>query len=210
MLCSPGFLSIDSPDFDNPNLNYNLAVDMNLNNNEAFIIPSHGLYPDYTYKELTEISDLVVMGQFIYFDEARWSTSDGKQPNGVKITKAIDGDGYEYIDFVLDIGDETIYTDSVFQINEYFKGKTDSEKIVIRLFSGTVDMLQAVEHEGLNADDYKENKPIVFYLEQSKNKTEDGLNYYVIVTPKGALSVEDNILINSYGEKLTFEEIKSF
>ncbi|MDR2945062.1 MAG: hypothetical protein LBU81_08330 [Methanosarcinales archaeon] len=198
IICSLGFFTADD-----------LSSDSNFNGSEIFPIPSEeGLYPEYTYKELTEISDLIVMGQFISFEEAKWTTSDGKQPDGVKITKNVDSEGYEYIDFILDTS-ESIYTDSVFQINEYFKGKADSDKIVIRFYSGIVGMLQAGDNKGLNADEYTENKPVVFYLTKSESKTEDGINYYVIVTPKGALSVEGNALVNPYGEKITFEEIKS-
>jgi len=170
------------------------------------------IYAAYPYDEMTERSDLVVMGHFISFEEAKWSTHDGKLPSGVKITPFTDEDGNEYFEVVLNVGDDMIYTDSTFKINEYFKGETDSDKIIIRFFSGTVDMvppIPAITTKGLRATDYKENTPIVFYLERS-GTTKEGLSYYTIVTPRGALFVDGNILTNFDGEKLTLEEAKSY
>ncbi|MCL2863785.1 MAG: hypothetical protein FWE54_06915 [Methanimicrococcus sp.] len=231
LLCGTGCISADNTNDDNTNADNTNADNTNADNTNAdntnadntenenqnnnsneirtvFVpIPeSPASYPYYTYEELTEKSDLVVMGHFVSFDKARWSTPDGKMPSGSKVTTIIDEDGNEYYEVRLNIVDEVIYTDSAFLIDEHIKGKTDSDTIIVRFFSGEVEISSA-RGKGLNAKDYEVDEPVILYLEHQKNGDE---SYYTILTPRGALFVDGNILTNVYDEKTTLESVKSY
>ena len=119
-------------------------------------------YPLYTQKELRKNSDLVISGKVLSISESKWSASDGQQPK-----------------------DEDIYTDVDVQIDAIYKGKLNSEKIIVRLPSGTVEELTMANQGGLDVRNYNEGDEVFLFLNYVDGNETDGL--YYLSTPQCAL-----------------------
>ncbi|MDR2944284.1 MAG: hypothetical protein LBU81_04280 [Methanosarcinales archaeon] len=164
----------------------------------------HNLYPYLTYDELMECSDIIVSGQVVSISESKWSTPDGKQPDGVIITEKVDENGEPCIDFLIDLKEnEFIYTDIIFKVNTIYMGDLKENEIVVRFLTGTVDNLRMSDESGLDIQNYKEGGNYLFFL--SNHRTYGGEkipNCYSINTPRGALiNTNPENFINFDGEK---------
>lgn len=159
-------------------------------------ISSHGTYPYYTYEELTEKSDLIVVGSIIQKEKAKWSTKDGKQPDGIQIKESINEHGDKVFDYYVNISEgETIYTDMVFLVETAYKGELTSKEIIIRSFGGTVGSFQM--DDLLNPDDFNEKEKMMLYLVKDDGSTKDiGAEHYVVL-PGGKPTSEDNVFIKN-------------
>jgi len=175
------------------------ALNIGFNNSNSFDATSHellihNLYPYYTYDELMEYSDIVVSGQISSISESKWSTLDGKQPEGIVIKERIDENGEPCTDYIINLKeDEFIYTDVVLKVNSIYKGEIKEDEIIVRLLSGTVNGMRISENPGLDIKGYDEKGNYLFFL--SKHKTYDGeeiSNCYSINTPRGALIKQTN------------------
>ena len=145
---------------------------------------SRGIYPYYTQKELTEMSDLIIVGSIIHIEEAKWSTKNGKQPDGIRIEESVNKRGDKILDYYVDIlPEETIYTDMVFSVETIHKGELTSKEIIIRSFSGTVGSFQIK-----SVEDFKEKEKTILYLIKDDGLTKKiGPEHYVIL-PGGKLT----------------------
>jgi hypothetical protein len=179
-------------------------------NEEIIQISSNASIPYYTYSEMKEKSDLIVYGTVVEISNSKWSTSDGKQPKGVHKEERITEKGEKGIYFTFDLlPNEGIYTDMTFLIEECYKGNiTKSEKIIIRSFGGTVGEFKMNDVEALNPEDFKEGEKLVLYLTKDATGTikDVGPEHYVILTPRGKLSFNGEVLINADGEKVSLNE----
>lgn len=166
-------------------------------------ISSNASYPYYSYEELAEKSDLIVVGKITRKETPKWSTKDGKQPAGVQIKESVNEHGDKVIDYYTDLlPGETIYTDMVYQIDESYKGKPGSDKIVIRSFGGTVGSFHMNDIDFLNPEDFNEKETVLLYLVKDDGSIKDiGPEHYVVL-PGGKLTFADDVFIDQYGEKV--------
>ena len=185
---------------------------------EPYDIPIHNIYPYYTYDELQDGSPFIVSGQIISISESKWSTSDGKKPEGIVITRGEDERG-KYTDFSVDIKrDEFIYTDVVLKINTVYKGDLkEDETVIIRLLTGTADNWRMSDAPGLDVRNYEEGGTYLFFLGPYVTYSNEEIpNFYEILTPRGALMKQESspvrrvlvnqnqeIFVNFEGEQFT-------
>lgn len=173
-----------------------------------YVITHGGSIPYYTSKELTEKSDLIVTGSFIRKDAPKWSsTIDGSQPKTIYIKESVNELGDKVFDYRVNIdhSKDTIYTDMFFLVEKTHKGKLPSQNIVIRSFSGTAGAFQ-INDSYLNAEDYPEGEKITLFLTTDGGSTKDIGPKHYIVLPCGAYFLKDGFFVNSFNEKLQFEE----
>ena len=174
-----------------------------------FTVSSNSSTRYYTDEELKEESDLIVQGKLIKIDEAKWSTPNGKQPKGAKITESLNEHGDKVVEFecYLKPG-ETIYTDMTFEVEKYYKGeKSESDEVIIRIFGGTVGQFHMNDASYVNPDDYKEGEEyLLFLLEESKGRgptSKIGPKHYLVLSTRGKLSLSpEGEFVNPYGEKI--------
>lgn len=167
-------------------------------------LPAHS-----TYEDIYKHSDFIVSGTVIKISDSKWSTDDGKQPEGIKIEEITEKDG-KYLYYTFDLKEnETIYTDITFFVNECYKGELKSKEIVIRSFGGTIGEFKTHDFDYLNPENFKEGEEILLYLTEDKmGSTKDvGPEHYVFISPLGKLYFEDENLVNELGEKFTLEEL---
>ncbi|WP_316557942.1 hypothetical protein [Methanimicrococcus hongohii] len=164
-------------------------------------------YPQYSYEDLYEKSDLIIYGS-ITSNISMWSTPDSKMPSGIKFIPGKDEYG-EYIEYYIDLNDdEIIYTDFIFKVDKAFKGNLEDNEIIVRSFGGTVDNFTIQMNGGSNFTNYKEGDKILLYLIKDKGSTKDiGHSHYTILTPKGQLIPYGDMYINGYDEKITLKEM---
>jgi len=163
-------------------------------------------FPRHTLTELIGKNDLVVSGKILYALESRWSTPDGKQPEGIHMTERVDENGETTVDFAIDLKiDEFIYTDILFQVDTVHKGNLEEDEIMIRLPSGTAGELKSMASPGHNVEDYKEGDEVIFFLRKYNDGNEDS-NCYYLPTPQGAFirqtDGEIDVFINFENEEL--------
>jgi len=172
-------------------------------------ISSHGTYPYYSYEELTEKSDLIVVGKITYKEDAKWSTKDEKQPKKIRTEVSTNKHGDKVYDYYVDIlPEETIYTDMVFSVETIYKGKLESKDIIIRSFGGTVGSFKM--EDILNPDDFSKDEKTILYLVKDDGSTKNiGPEHYVVL-PGGKLTEKDDVYINTFfGEKVDLKDIIS-
>ena len=158
----------------------------------SYELLSFSTFPHYTQRELKENSDLIIYGKILYVSEAKWSTPDGKHPEGISMTKRINEKGDQIVDFAVDLKvNEFIYTDMFFQVETIYKGNLETDQIIIRLPSGKVDELKSTANLGHNAEDYKVGDEAIFFLKKYK----DEKNCYYLPTPQGAFIRQENSFI---------------
>ena len=187
-----------------PNLQSNIADPSEFP--DSYELLSFSTFPLFTHKELMENNDLVVFGKILYASESKWSTPDGKQPEGISMIKGINEKGEAVVDFAIDLREnEFIYTDIFFQVDTVYKGNLKTDQITIRLPSGTVGELKSTANLGHNAEDYKKGEEAIFFLKKYK----DEKNCYYLPTPQGAfihqadgLTAKKDAFINFDNEKL--------
>jgi len=75
--------------------------------------------------ELINLSDLIVIGNFVSVHPSRWNTSNGVLPNNATIETVSQNKW-------------SIFTDFEFKISQYIKGETTAPVIRIRTFQGEV------------------------------------------------------------------------
>lgn len=165
-------------------------------------ISSNASYPYYSYEELTEKSDLIVVGKIIRKETPKWSTKDGKQPAGFRIEESLNEHGDKVIDYYTNHSpEETIYTDMVYLIGKSYKGEPDSDKIIIRSFGGTIGSFHLNDIDFLNPEDFKEQETILLYLVKDGGSTKDVGSEHYVVLPGGKLTFSDDVFIDQYGNK---------
>ena len=169
----------------------------NSNPTEPYDVMSHKLYPYYTYDELQDGSPFIVSGQIISISESKWSTSDGKKPKGIVITRGEDESG-PYTEYNIDIKrDEFVYTDVVLKINTIYKGDLNEEEIVVRFLTGTADNWRMSDEPGLDIQSYEEGKTYLFFLAPHETYLEGKVpNHYRVLTPRGALMEQQSFSAN--------------
>ncbi|WNY25495.1 hypothetical protein MsAc7_10470 [Methanolapillus millepedarum] len=181
------------------------------NGDSVFSTTSNASVPYYTYEELNEKSDLIVYGTIIEISDPKWSTVDGEQPKGVYKEKGVTEKGEECVYYYFNLQpDERIYTDMTFLVEECYKGDVvKSEKIIIRSFGGIIGEFKMNDVEHLNPEDFKKGDKILLYLREDTGTIKDiGPTHYVILTPRGKLSLNGEILINADGEKISLDEVR--
>jgi hypothetical protein len=179
-----------------------------------FTVSSNASTRYYTDEELKEESDLIVQGKLIKIDKAKWSTPNGKQPKGAKITESLNEYGDKVVEFecYLQPG-ETIYTDITFEIEKYYKGeKSESNEVIIRIFGGTVGHFHMNDASFVNSEDYKEGEEyLLFLLEESEGRgptSKIGPKHYLVLSARGKLSLSsEGELVNPYGEKVDLKDL---
>ena len=157
-------------------------------------IPTHNIYPYYTYDELQEGSPIIASGQIISISESKWSTSDGKKPESVNVTEEVDENGTLHIIEKYDLNwDEYIYTDAVFKIETIYKGDLKEDEIVVRFLTGIADGWRISETAGLDIQSYEEGETYLFFLTPYITRHEGKIpNHYRVVTPRGALMKQES------------------
>jgi len=159
------------------------------NMDEPYDLLIHYLYPYYTYDELQDGTNLMVSGQIISISESKWSTPNGKKPEGIVTTEKVDESGKTYIEIKIDPKyDEYVYTDAVLKINTVYSGDLTEDEIVVRFFTGTADNWRMTNEPGLDIRSYEVGGNYLFFLGQHITRDgEDVPNHYCIITPRGAL-----------------------
>jgi len=160
---------------------------------EPYDLLIHYIYPYYTYDELLD-GTIMVSGQIISISESKWSTLDGKKPEGMVATEKTDENGKPYTELKIARKDEEyIYTDAILKINTDYSGNLKEDEIVIRFFTGTADNWRMTDEPGLDIRYYEEGENYLFFLGQ--HITPDGEkvpNHYCIITPRGALKEQQS------------------
>lgn len=148
------------------------------------------------YETLTEKADLIVSGTVVSAEKPKWSTKDGKQPDGVKFIESVDEIGertYRYT--AVREPDEVIYTDIVFSVSDVLKGKTASDEIAIRIFGGTVGFFRMEDF--FDPEDFPVGEKMILYLVKDEGPTKDiGPEHYVVL-PYGKLDRKDGGYVNA-------------
>ncbi|AKB78093.1 hypothetical protein MSHOH_1610 [Methanosarcina horonobensis HB-1 = JCM 15518] len=109
-------------------------------------IPVSGLLQKYTYTDLNNLSDTVVIGTVKEILPPKWNAVDGKRPN--KSRSEI-------------ILENVIYTDIIINVDKYVKNPLSSNELTVRATGGTVgnDSMSA-DHE----PSFKTGEKVLLYL----------------------------------------------
>lgn len=99
-------------------------VELSNNADKQVIISANSLVLGYSHKELSNHSDMILMGTVKKTLQSKWNTIDGKQPNK-PLNELIPG---------VDV----IYTDTIINVDKYLKNPQSSQEVIIRTFGGTV------------------------------------------------------------------------
>lgn len=152
-------------------------------------------YAHYDYETLTEKSDLIVVGNVVSAEEPKWSTEDGRQPDGVRFVESVDENGERVYEYFNDREpDEMIYTDIVFSVSDVLKGDIDSDEIVIRSFGGTIGFFRM--EDIFNPNDFAIGEKTMLYLVKDNGSIKDiGPEHYVVL-PCGKLDPEGDGFVN--------------
>lgn len=134
-----------------------LTVIYNKNNREPIIITRYASVAEMSLEEIITESDLIVIGEFISILPSRWSTDNGRLPGNA----TIDSVSQQRL---------TIFTDSIFQVNQYLKGETQNSTIRIRTFGGQVGQDRMIVSGGLS---YKTEQAYLLFLSHDTGATAD-------------------------------------
>ena len=141
-----------------------------------------GSYPERSLDDLIYEADAVVVGEFESALPSRWSTPDGKLPDGAT-AETVFGNLY-------------IYTEDIFRVENYLKGEQPESTVFIRTFGGQVgeDILTVSSNET-----YQIGQTYLLFLFYDPRLAKDGdpgpflvfgQRVYT-VTDEKAVSVED-------------------
>ena len=174
-------------------------------------IQNHNSYKYYTYDELQDMSFIIVSGRIISISESKWSTPDGKKPEGFGIIKIEDENGTYLLNNAILTWNEFIYTDAVFKIETVYKGDLEEDEIVVRFLTGIADGWRSSDAPGIDIQSYEEGETCLFFLIPHETYLEGKVpNHYRILSPRGALKQESSPLnqdqetfMNFYGEQFT-------
>ena len=173
-----------------------------------FMVESHGEYAFRTSNQLVEDSDLVIIGTAKKVESARWGTLDGKMPEGVILVKSKDKNvPYESVTLNLKPG-ETVYTDTIFEVSEVYKGQIASKEVIVRTIGGTVDGLQ---FKSGYSEDYQIEKEYMLFLgkgwDYKNSKWTD--EFYFALTPQARiLLTEMDVGIDAEGKNIDIKELE--
>ena len=184
---------------------YSNPTESNITETKSYnnTVQGHYSYIRYTYDELQDKSSLIVSGKMISISESKWSTPDGKMPEGFGIIEVVNETGRYRINNATLEGNLYIYTDTVLKVETIYKGDLKEDEIVVRFFTGITDDWRSSDEPGLDIQDYEEGDTYLFFL---LPLSEEFPNHYGVFTPRGALMKQESspisrILMNQNQEE---------
>jgi hypothetical protein len=147
----------------------------------------------YTHEELSNYSDMILIGTVKEILPPKWNTIDGKQPNK-PLTE-------------IDRLNDTIYTDVVISVDEYLKNPLSSKEIIVRSIVGTIGNVSMTSDA---EPSFKTNEKVMLYLSKDDNlATKDFGPEHFIVTDffEGKFTLTDDGRAIGFVENTTLDEL---
>lgn len=134
------------------------------------VVSSHPCVINYTYKDLCNNSDTIVIGT-VKRIQSKWNTIDGKQPN--------------------DTTTSFIYTDNIINVEKYLKNPLTSKEILVRTIGGTVGNISRTDD--LEANFKVGEKVLLFlYKDDFSNDVSSEPSFSVTDFYKGKFTLTDD------------------
>ncbi|MDW5550716.1 hypothetical protein [Methanosarcina sp.] len=164
------------------------------NVNQPITIERDALLAAYSYEDLNNYSDTVVMGTVKEILPPKWNTIDGKLPN-----KAPDE---------FDIND-LIYTDVTISVDKYLKNSLSSNEVTVRVLGGKVgDDAMVTDEE----PSFKPGEKVLLYLTKDNYEATKNISpQHFVVTGhmQGKFELTDNGKAVGWNESISQDELMS-
>lgn len=115
---------------------------------EPITISRSALLAAYTYEDLNNNSDTVIIGTVKEILPSKWNTADGKQPD--KTAAELESS-------------DIIYTDIIVNVDKYLKNPLSSNEVTVRVIGGTVGSVSMTSDDEPN---FKLGEKVLLYLKE--------------------------------------------
>jgi len=162
---------------------------------EAIVIDVNGLLPETTVDVLISASELIVIGKVDKNLSSKWKAPNGAVPENLTSRDILDAD-------------LSIFTDSLFFVDQRLKGKDDNTIVRVRSFKGEIGN---VRFENSSEPAYTEGEVYLLFLHKDIGPTQivDPGNYIPVNAIFGVYKIVDNKAI-SVQEEWILEELIAY
>ena len=192
-------LALSNPSNESVKLENNSSLDSITQANSSDEPVTFGMnvnFIHYTYEELSNYSDVILIGTVKEILPPKWNTIDGKQPD-----KPFTELGPVNNDF--------IYTDIIVNVDEYLKNPLSLKGVIVRITGGTIGNVSVTSDA---EPKFKTGEKVLLYLNKDTNPaTKDAGPEHFVVTDffEGKFTLTDDGKAMGYVENTTLDELLS-
>jgi hypothetical protein len=156
--------------------------------NEIASMAEFGSYPMYVLEDLTKGAELIVKGTVKSVSEPRWNNKENRKPDPIR-------------------GEDTIYKDTVFEVDKECKGTASSNTVKVRSSGGRTDDFELINDMELKLNVGDEAIMFLVHDDSIYNKEKDTEHYVLLGALQAVYSISGSDASNVH-ESMTVAELE--